>query len=83
MNSNALQAKLAHADGNLLRWLAAPGGLPAFVDSAYLASFSRHPGEAELAEALAYLGARPGREREAAEDLVWSLLNTLEFVFNH
>ena len=83
MNSNALQAKLAHADGNLLRWLAAPGGLPAFVDSAYLASFSRHPGEAELAEALAYLAARPGREREAAEDLVWSLLNTLEFVFNH
>jgi hypothetical protein len=83
MNSNTLQAKLSHADGNLPRWLTTSGGAPSFVDSAYLACFSRHPNPSERAEALAYLGARRGREREAAEDLIWSLLNTLEFVFNH
>jgi hypothetical protein len=83
MNSNALQAKLSHADGNLPRWLAASGGVSSFVDSAYLACFSRHPSQSERDEALAYLAARRGREREAAEDLVWSLFNSLEFVFNH
>jgi hypothetical protein len=83
MNSDTLQAKLTHADGNVPRWLASPGGVGTFVDSAYLACFSRHPTRPEREEALAYLAARPGREREAAEDLLWSLLNTLEFVFNH
>jgi hypothetical protein len=83
MNSDTLQAKLAHANGNVPRWLASPGGTGGFVDSAYLACFSRHPNQAERTEALSYLSARGGREQEAAEDLVWSLLNTLEFVFNH
>jgi hypothetical protein len=83
MNAETLQAKLAHADGNVSRWLASPGGTGDFVDSAYLACFSRHPSQAERTEALSYLSARGGREQQAAEDLVWSLLNTLEFVFNH
>jgi hypothetical protein len=83
MNSNALQEKLSHADGNLPRWLAASGTGTTFVESAYLACFSRHPTQSERDEALAYLAARRGREREAAEDLVWSLFNSLEFVFNH
>ena len=83
MNSNNLQAKLAHAEGSLPRWIAQPGGAGALVESAYLACFSRLPTAQERSSALAYLAARPGHFREAAEDLVWSLLNTLEFVFNH
>ena len=83
MNSNNLQAKLAHAEGSLPRWIAQPEGAGALVESAYLACFSRPPTAQERSSALAYLAARPGHFREAAEDLVWSLLNTLEFVFNH
>jgi hypothetical protein len=83
MNSNNLQAKLAHAEGSLPRWIAQPGGAGALVESAYLACFSRPPSAQERSSALAYLAARPGHFQEAAEDLVWSLLNTLEFVFNH
>ena len=83
MNSNNLQAKLAHAEGSLPRWIAQPGGAGTLVESAYLACFSRPPSAPERSSALAYLAARPGHFREAAEDLVWSLLNTLEFVFNH
>jgi hypothetical protein len=41
------------------------------------------PSTTELADACGYLGARKARRQEAAEDLCWSLLNTLEFVFNH
>jgi hypothetical protein len=83
MNSNSLQAKITHADGNLQRWLAQPGGPGALVESIYLACYARLPSQQERNTALAYLDSRPGKAREAAEDLVWSLLNTLEFVFNH
>jgi hypothetical protein len=83
MNSDSMQAKITHADGNLQRWLAQPGGSAALVESIYLACYARLPSQQEHGTALAYLDSRPGKVREAAEDLVWSLLNTLEFVFNH
>jgi len=30
-----------------------------------------------------YLQKEPARRREAAEDLAWGMMNSLEFVFNH
>ena len=42
-----------------------------------------NPDPSEREEASAYLRARADRRREAAEDLVWAMLNSLEFVFNH
>ena len=39
--------------------------------------------EKEKAVALEYLGQRKDARQKAAEDLAWSLLNSLEFVFNH
>jgi len=83
INSENLQAKLSHADGNIARWLSAAKDDAAFVDALYTACFSRRPSAQESAEGVAYLGARSNRRQEAAEDLAWSLLNTLEFVFNH
>jgi hypothetical protein len=32
---------------------------------------------------VAYLHSNATQRRQAAEDLAWSLMNTLEFVFNH
>lgn len=55
---------------------------PEFVDRLYLAAFSRHPRDGERATAEAYLNASGNRE-EAMKDLVWAILNTQEFMFQH
>jgi hypothetical protein len=52
------------------------------VEELYLAAFTRLPTATERQTALAYLSRQPDRRR-ALEDLVWVLLNTREFMFNH
>jgi len=83
INSANLQVKLSHADGNIARWLSSAKEDSALVDALYIACFSRRPNGEERAEGIGYLRNRANRRQEAAEDLAWSLLNTLEFVFNH
>ena len=61
-------------------WEVNPSNL-AFVEELYLAFLSRPPTTDERRDAIDYLAK--GDRRRAAEDLAWSLLNTLEFVFNH
>ena len=52
----------------------------AIVDELYLATLSRQPRPEEKALAVAWLDAD---RRQGAEDLQWSLLNKLDFVFNY
>jgi hypothetical protein len=51
----------------------------------YMAALSREPNEKELAVAREHLGkAKDDKgKRHAYEDLVWALINTKEFLFNH
>jgi hypothetical protein len=83
LNSPELHAKLEH-DGGRLALLADSVSAPdAVVEEVYLTFLSRFPTAAERAAAVGYLAA-PGRDRrQAVQDLGWSLLNTLEFSFNH
>jgi hypothetical protein len=53
-----------------------------FIDALYLAAFSRHPRDGERATAEAYL-AKTDNRTEAIKDLVWAILNTQEFMFQH
>jgi hypothetical protein len=50
------------------------------VDELYLATLSRPPREEEKKLALSWLEAD---RKQGAEDLQWSLLNKLDFVFNY
>jgi len=83
MNSPALQSKISNAGGHIARMVASGADDARVVEELYLGCFARMPSTTELADACGYLGARKARRQEAAEDLCWSLLNTLEFVFNH
>jgi hypothetical protein len=83
MNSPNLQSKLAHARGNVTRWVAEGLDDGKLAEAMYLACYSRRPSASEVAEVSGYLGAAKGTRQQAAEDLAWSLMNTLEFVFNH
>ena len=55
------------------------------VNELYLATLSRPPTASESSTAVAAFGGGEGAEarRAAAEDVLWALLNSAEFVFNH
>ncbi len=79
MNSQNLQEKLAIETP--LKDSKKPE--PELVRDLYLAAYNRLPKPAEMKSALAYF-ATPGATRQTAiEDIMWSLLNSAEFVFNH
>ena len=52
------------------------------IEEIYLAAFSRMPTVHEQQYSMGYLQRQPDLRR-GLEDLVWALLNTREFMFNH
>lgn len=83
LNAPEIQTKLAHERGlvaNLVLTKADDGDV---VEELYLAFYSRLPTDAERKVGVAHLRRDPVQRRQAAEDLAWTLMNTLEFVFNH
>jgi hypothetical protein len=83
LNAPALQAKLSHERGTVARLVRAKADDGALIEELYLTFYSRPPDADERRQALAYLRERSGNRREAAEDLAWGLMNSLEFLFNH
>lgn len=84
MNSPSLQAKLAHAEGNVARWTRRAETDPAAaVEQMYLTFFNRYPDEKERQHAQGKLPAEGAARQRAIEDLAWSLMNSTEFLFQH
>ena len=53
------------------------------VTELYLRTLSRPPTEPELKLATAVFTSKDATRQTATEDVLWSLLNSAEFVFNH
>jgi hypothetical protein len=83
LNSPAVQDRLSHEGGTVARLLRTTPDDTALVEELYLTFYSRPPTDRERSAAVAHLRRDPAARREAAEDLAWGLLNSLEFVFNH
>ena len=85
MNSRLLQEKLdSTAATARVQRLATSQLTPAeIVNDLYLACYSRFPTEDELKIATGAFSAEGAQRRGATEDVLWSLLNSAEFVFNH
>lgn len=81
-NSDEIENKIADGNGRIARLMQAQASPEAMVEELYLAAFSRYPTEPERRTAGDYLASAEDRRR-AAEDLLWTLLNTREFTFNH
>lgn len=83
MNSNSLQTKLSSSAGKVAALVKSGMPEPKLVREVYLAAYNRLPSPEELQTALRFYSA-PGASRQTAtEDLVWALINSAEFVFNH
>src|SRR6185312_12291746 len=82
MNSPNLHRKVTSDDGRAAA-LAKSGKAPAaIVEELYLLAYCRYPMEAEKAAAIQRFEKKGATRRSAAEDLMWALMNTPEFVFN-
>lgn len=82
MSGNLLNRKLSETNSRISKFISNKVPMDKAVDEVFLATLSRLPRDQEKKEALAEL-ALAQNPKEGLEDLLWSLLNTREFLFNH
>ncbi len=81
-NSDELENKLAAGDGRIDKAFKAQKSTPQMIEDLYLASFARYPTPKEIFAAEAHIAGSPDARR-GVEDVLWSLVNSREFLFNH
>ena len=81
MNAPSLHEKITDDDGLPARLAAGDQQPPAIIEELFLRAFCRPPTPDEGAIALAVFEEEGVDRRRAAEDLLWALINSAEFVF--
>jgi hypothetical protein len=82
MNGDFLNRKIAANNGRIEQLFKAKKELPQIVEELYLVTLSRPPLPEESSKAQDWISAAPST-KEGAQDLLWALLNSREFLFNH
>jgi len=82
MNSETTIGKVEHRNGIAARLSASVLSDKEIVEELYLTALGRFPSESER-QLMGQEFARATVRRDAVEDILWTLLNTKEFVFNH
>ncbi len=84
INGDTLNKKLSAADGYVALFLKLGLSDTRIVEHVFLTAFSRYPTESEKSTLVAALGkARKDSRQQALEDMLWALLTSKEFLFNH
>ena len=94
INAADIKAKLADGNGRAERLAKDELPVEERVRELYLVTFSREPRSDEMQTAIAYLAQIPvgadgmpvdaqRANRENFQDLIWALMNSKEFLFNH
>ena len=83
LNAPELKGKLAAGNGRAQRLATEQKPVEAKIRELYLAAFSREPRPQELKTAIDYLNEPGTAANSNYQDLIWALINTKEFLFNH
>jgi hypothetical protein len=81
-NSDELENKLADGKGRIAKLASAEKPIPDKIDEIYLSAFARHPHSKELETTVKYVESQEDK-RKALEDVLWTIVNSKEFLFNH
>jgi hypothetical protein len=84
-NSDEIENKIADGKGRIAKHFEQQHPPAEIIEDLYLAAYSRFPTESERQVALDYIERRekPEDRRKAVEDVLWTLLNSKEFAYNH
>lgn len=82
LNGDNLAAKIANAQGRIARLIAAGKSFDEIVPELYLAAWSRRPTAAELDTCRQFL-AEASDPPTFYQDLLWTLLNSKQFLYVH
>jgi hypothetical protein len=83
-NSDEIENKLSAGEGKITKLLERKVPIKDIVEELYLATLSRYPDPRELDTTLKFVAsAGEKNERPALEDILWTLVNSKEFMFNH
>jgi hypothetical protein len=82
-NGGSINGWVAPAAGNVTERITKQEDPKAAADELYLSVFTRMPTDEERVEVANYLKDRAQDKGAAAQELVWALLNSAEFRFNH
>ena len=84
MNGELVNRKATAGEGRLEKLLAAGRSDTAILNDLYLSALSRPPSLSERRTVLGLLAFTPNRDRKAVfEDVIVTVLNSKEFLFNH
>jgi hypothetical protein len=82
-NGDTLNAKLRDASGLVAKLLAARKPVEGWLEDAYLSALGRRPTSAERDAVVQAFAEGKDEPRQVVEDVLWALMSSKEFVFNH
>ena len=83
LSGPAYNAKVTRQEGKLSQLLKKGASDEEILDEFYVASLMRLPTTVEKSELLRFLAQRSSRREETLAGLVWAILNSREFAYNH
>ena len=83
MTGPAYNAKISSEGGRLNGLLKKDATNEQILDEFYLAALTRFATPAERSKLLNFLGQRSSRRQETLAGLVWAIINSREFAYNH
>jgi len=83
MNSNKLQGKIVSSEGRATQLANSKLSETEIISELYLATYNRRPTDEETALAAKAFKAAGATRKTGVEDIMWALMNSAEFVFNH
>ena len=81
-NSEEMESKIGSSNGRLARLLKEKKSSRDIIEELYLTAYARPPTVAELQRTVNHVECQKDK-RQALEDVLWAIVNTKEFMFNH